>query len=130
MEPSPAAHPGGGGGEEGEVVAASAEVELKEATAEPGGSGGTGGSGRGGGPRAGESPPSVRRHHRSPRYTCRCPTRLNNLPLSIFRRLAHRQWRVAKPQGVVALNGRVLPNWVYTLYEPLQPGGGAPHGPP
>ena len=30
MEPSTAAHPGGGGSEEGEVVAASAEVEPEE----------------------------------------------------------------------------------------------------
>ena len=77
MEPSTAAHPGGGGSEEGEVVAASAEVEPEEgevvaasaeveledalggATAEPGGSGGTGGAGRGGDPRAGESPPAA-----------------------------------------------------------------------
>ena len=77
MEPSTAAHPGGGGSEEGEVVAASAEVEPEEdevvaasaeveledalggATAEPGGSGGTGCAGRGGDPRAGESPPAA-----------------------------------------------------------------------
>ena len=32
--------------------------------------------------------------------TCRCPTRLNNLPLSLFQQLAHRA--VAKPPGVAS----------------------------
>ena len=60
-------------------------------------------------------------HRRSLRNTCRCPTRLNNLPLSLFQQLAHRA--VAKPPGVAeeAKDADLPPGAEHHLYGWVQP---------